>query len=445
MASNAENGFPLPAVSKSIPFLYGMLTLGSTALWSYVSGWLLYFYLPPAGSGTTLVPAALMGLAILLSQVVNLFGGLPIGYLSDQTRSRWGRRLPFIFAGSLLMPAFFFLVWRPPVAGFSLWNLVYIGGMMALFNLAYSLRQIPYEALLPELAENDILRVRASAFQAGFQMVAVILASFAGILIESFGYGNAGLLYAAVLIPFFFLPLLGLRERPGRQIPVADRIDFRKSLSITLGNRPFQVFLAAWGLYWIASALVMDTIPYIATQICRLSEAETVYLYLPPVLVSLLCFPLVTWLTGRWGKRRVFLASLFAAALVLPGLMLIGEDLPLPLGLQGALWISLEAAALSGAQMLPPAIAAELTDQDANATGQRREGSYYSAWWLFEQIATGLSGALIPILLLLGRSNADANGPLGVRLCGLAGSLFLLAAFLVFRHYPQRAPAQIEM
>jgi Na+/melibiose symporter-like transporter len=84
------------------------------------------------------------------------------------------------------------------------------------------------------------------------------------------------------------------------------------------------------------------------------------------------------------------------------------------------------------------AFAAEITDYDAAATGQRREGAYYAAWGLVDQVVNGAAAAVVPLLLLLGRSQSDPHGPLGVRLVGLVGGILLLAAFLIFLRYPLR-------
>jgi GPH family glycoside/pentoside/hexuronide:cation symporter len=115
--------------------------------------------------------------------------------------------------------------------------------------------------------------------------------------------------------------------------------------------------------------------------------------------------------------------------------MLISEQLPIPLIAQGVLWVVLQSASLAGAQILPSAMIAEITDQDERQTGQRREGSFYSVWGLLNQVSSGLGLAIIPLFLLLGRSRSDPQGPLGVRLLGLVGGLLLFISFWVFRQY----------
>jgi GPH family glycoside/pentoside/hexuronide:cation symporter len=88
--------------------------------------------------------------------------------------------------------------------------------------------------------------------------------------------------------------------------------------------------------------------------------------------------------------------------------------------------------------MLPMAFGADIVDQDEQLTGQRREGLYYAVWGLLDQVVNALAAALLPLFLLLGRSRTDPQGPLGVRVIGLAGGVMLFIAFLIFQQYPMR-------
>jgi GPH family glycoside/pentoside/hexuronide:cation symporter len=424
--------------SVRVDVFYSLVTLGSTTIWTFLTGWLFYFYLPPAGEGAALVPVALFGVAVFVNRVVGAVIDLPIGYLSDHTRSRWGRRLPFMAFSALPMLLFFVLLWSPPVQGESLWNLVYLAVMLELYNVAYSFLQIPYSALLPELALTDHHRVRVSAWGAAAQMIAMILGGFVGYGIEKLGYLSSAAIYALVMLPLFYLPLLVLRERPGRQIARTERLGFRESFSIAFRNRAFRVYTGAWGLYWAAMTLISAAVPFIVTEVCSLTKTDTIYFYFSGVVVSLACYPLITRLSQRMGKWRVFVASLLASAAVLAALMLIGDWLPVALKLQGIAWVVLEAMVLSGALVLSPALAAEVTDYDEQLTGQRREGAYYATWGLLDNVVSGAASALVPLLLLLGRSRSDPQGPLGVRMIGVVGGVMMFAAFLVFLRYPLR-------
>jgi len=417
---------------------YALFMLATPNLWSIVDGWLLYFYLPPADRGPALVPAALYSIVIFVTRAINAAAAPPIGYISDHTHSRWGRRLPFIAFSSFPLLVFFVLLWTPPVQGESIWNLAYLAIILVLYNIAYTLFLIPYNALLPEIALTDHHRVRITVWMAGFQLVGSVTAGFAGLLIERWGYAMMALVYACSILPLFYLPFLVLRERPERQIPATERLPFRQSIALTLRNPAFRVLVVSGACFWITTTFLLMAIPYIVTEICWLAAGDAPYFYIPGVLVTVICYPLIMWLSGRFGKWLVLAGSLLASAIVLPGLALIGPWLPAPLIVQGIVWVSLESAAMSGLMVLSPTFVAEATDYDAKLTGQRREGAYYSVWGVFDQIINGAAAAALPLLLLLGQSHTDPNGPLGVRLIGLGGGILLLIAFLVFLRYPLR-------
>ncbi|MBN2004781.1 MAG: MFS transporter [Anaerolineae bacterium] len=429
-----------------IDIFYALVTLGSSILWTLLNGWLLYFYLPPEGEGTALVPATLYGVIAFASRMVIALIAPLIGYFSDTAHHhgglfrRWGRRLPLMFFSALPMLGFFVLFWTPPMPTESLLNLVYVSVLLLLYNLAYGFNQIPYTALLPELALTDRHRVRISAWTSGFLLVGMILSSAVGVLIDRLGYPAAMGLYAVGMLPMFYVPLFFLRERPERwaQDEAVKPFSFREDITSMLRNRAFAVMTFTGVCYWGLTTLVQAVIPYIVTEICLLTPSDTLWFYVPAIFSSLLCYPLVTWLAGRVGKWAVFAGSLLSSAFVLPGLLLIGDWMPFSLKLQGIVWVTLQAVALSGVTMLPAAFGAEIVDYDADLTGQRREGVFYATWGMLDQIINGVIVLLLPALLLLGRSHSDPNGPLGVRMVGLFGGALMLAGFFIFLRYPFR-------
>ncbi len=410
-------------------------------IWSVLGGWMLYFYLPPQGAGVARVPAALYGGALFVIRAVNAVLAIPIGHFSDRARSRWGRRLPFMFVAALPMLVAFVLIWTPPVPGESIWNLAYLALVFAVYSLAYSLNQIPYMALLPELAPTDHHRVRVSAWASSFFLLGLIVAGLGGPIIERWGYVTMGLLYAGFALPFFYLPFLVLRERTRAAANTRRRIGLRETVRSLLRNRPFLFMTAAGVFYWGITTLVQSMMPYIVTEVCLLDTGDVFLFYIPGVAASLACYPLVTWLSKRVTKYAVFAGSLLASAVVLPGVMLIGDFWPAPLGVQGVIWITMQAIALSGVAMLPPAFGAEIVDYDETLTGERREGLYYATWGLLDQVVNGITAAALPVILMLGRSHTDPGGPLGVRLTGVVGGVLMLAAFVIFVRYPLRANA----
>ena len=246
---------PAAKPSARIDLSYSLIALGSTTIWGVLSAWLLYFYLPPEGEGTALVPAAFYSAAMLLLRMASAAITPTVGYWSDRTRSRWGRRLPYLFLSAVPLLVAFVLVWSPPVRGTSLWNLVYLVVVMGIYQLAYVLNQVPYMALLPEIALTDHHRVRVSMWAAIMTVVGMIVAAVAGPLIERLGFVTMALIYAVVLLPAFYLPFLVLRERPVPDGQV-QAPGFWRNLASMVDNRAFVVMTATGACYWSIMGLV---------------------------------------------------------------------------------------------------------------------------------------------------------------------------------------------
>ncbi|MEW5871219.1 MAG: MFS transporter [Chloroflexota bacterium] len=427
--------------STGVYILYGAGMLGSAAIGFVSSSWLLYYYLPPGAAGR--VPAAFFGAATLVSYLASAVLIPLIGYLSDALRSPWGRRLPFMSAAALPVAVLFVLLWTPPLTNQSLWNLVYLTVMLVLFKIASGFYQIPYQALLPELALSDHARVRLSAWQSGFLLTGFMLGGLAGPVIEKFGYQGNALIYAGAALVSLSLPLLVARRGQQAVPPSMQPGDFWRSMQTTLRNQAFLVFAVCWALYLMTSFAVQSSAPFLTTEVCLLSPSDTVFFYIPAILTSLGSYPLVTWLSDRFGKWRVFASSLLVSALVFPGTMLIGPWLPLALKAQCTTWAILQAFSVSGATVLGATFVAEIADYQASTTGQHNAGIYYALMKLLDQVLSGVASALLPLLFLLGRSRSAPQGPLGVRLTGVAAGILVAAAFLVFLRYPLRPGAPV--
>ena len=440
--NSTQQAAPRPTTAQPLwtDVFYSFGTLGRSSLGFVFSSWLLYFYIPPQGD--PLVPVALYGVAMIIGRTISAILAPLIGYYSDNSQSRWGRRRPFLIAAGLPLAVLFVLLWMPPQQSESLWNLVYLTVLFSLYRITLSLYQVPYEALLPEIASSDRHRVRISAWQSGFLLVGMVIGGVAGLAIDHLGYLGMALIFAGVAVVAFYLPLLVLREHKERTIAAHERFAFRRSLAITLNNRGFMVFAAAWAISILTTSLVQSSAPFIVTEVCRLNKADTIYFYLPGLLASLASYPIMARLTQTWGKRNLFAASFLSAAVVFPGTMLIGPWLPISLKTQCISWAVLQAVSISGLLVLTSAFVAEITDADHANTGQRREGMYYASMNMFEQVATGIASLLLPVLLLVGRSQLSPQGPLGIRLSGAVGGILMFAGFLIFLRYPlRRLPA----
>lgn len=405
--------------------VYALISLGNTILTGVMSGWLIYFYIPPVGN--PLVMPGLFGLAVLASRVGHIFTTI----LTERMASRatW-RPLLYMVGGALAIPGLFVLLWVPPHSTTSMWNLLQLGLILIAFNAATGVHQVAYESLLPRFALGEKERNAVSTWRMAFLLAGNVLAGLAGPFIEAVGYLSSMWIFASTSALLLIPPGLFLSRYLRRDGPAMERTPFLEHVKAALSNPNFRIFSLSWGLMWLATTFTLETLPYIVTEICRLTKADTAWFYFSTLVTGVIAYPVVMKLAKRYGAKIVFRTSLLAGAFAMPGLMLIDEHIPVPLFAQGLVWIILQTICLTGAQALPGAITAEIIAGDP-----QKQSSLYAFGNLIDQFSSGLALAIIPFFLLVGRSMSDAAGPLGVRWLALAGSLFLLASFGVFGFY----------
>ncbi|HNT75161.1 MAG TPA: MFS transporter [Anaerolineae bacterium] len=425
----------------TIGFFYGLIGLSDSLIWQLISNWQTYFYVPP--DGPALIPLGLLyGVLMTVNAAMDVIITIPVGHWSDRSRSRWGRRLPWMFFAGLPRLVFFFLLWFPPKPTTSIQNLVYMAVMMVAHGTITGFQQVPYNALLPELAKTDEDRLTISAWAGSMRLIGLVVSGAAGLGIEHWGYQATMGVYTVLALALFYLPFLVLREPARPSAPPVKDMNLFQSLGATFRNRAFLVIAGIHALSTSSQVLIQMIFPFIVTEILLLSTGASSYFYGVGLLATIACYPAIPWLSRQFGKRRAFSGGLLAAALVLPSLLFLGDWMHIPLLIPGLIWVILEAFALASSGGIEAAFIGEIVDDDAAVTGQRREGVYYAALDAVDSIVYSIIAMIPPLVLLLGRGQSDPNGPLGIRIIGALGGVMALGAFFLFRLYP--APPHAE-
>ena len=431
------------ALPVSHKLLYATGSFGANVAFQAVAAWLIFFYAPPDGEGReTLVPIGIVGAILVAGRVIEALDDPLIGYWSDHTRSRWGRRVPFILFGTPALALTFFLLWTPPVDGESLWNAAYLFLALEAFFLLNTVVGGPYDALLPEIAATSEDRVSLSAWKVLFGAAgagAVFL--LAGPLIDAGGFAAMGLAMATAILVSRLVPLLGVRghlrrETPGAGMPV------RGAIRAALANGPFMAFIPAFVLFTTAQVMLTQLLPFYVDVVLGDTTvslplgieldgsggkvALLTGLFFLPLLVSV---PIMGRLAARTSKRTVYAWSMLACGLYFPLLFFIGYLPVIPKFAQSLLLLGL-APPLAGLFVFPQALLADIIDFDEHLTGERREALYYGMQGTLQKLGLGLAAALFALTLaLFGKSAED---PLGVRLVGPMAGICTLIGYVVF-------------
>ena len=438
----------LPLFNKLI---YASDMVGSQAVAQTRNLWLLFFLAPPAGAGlSTAVPALYLGflhldprifVGVLLTagRVIEALDDPVIGWWSDRTNSRWGRRIPFVLFSTPFYGLFFALLWLTPGGEASLANAVYFFVVLELFFLASTLTSGPYEALLPEIARNHRDRISVVGWQFYFGLLGAVLGLvLTGFLKDAFDFRVMGGTVAIFGLGFRFFGLSGIWRRAPRETPVAG-LSLRSAFTATLSNKQFLYFLPTFVLFQAAAGMIIAWLPfYVSVVLDRGTGTSTSLLTGFSLLGMVVSVPVLWRLSNTRGKRFVYSACLLGTAVYLPFLFFAGFVPGVPKLLQSGAMAFLAGVPMAGVNMLPKAITADITDYDELRTGHRREGMFYATQNLFEKVGSSVSPLLLSLIFLLGDTGSD---PLGIRLAGPVAGALAFGSFWLFRGY--RLPSTV--
>ncbi len=420
---------------------YAGAVVGGNLTDSFIVTWALYAYAPPVGHGQALAPITLVAAALLFGRVVDAATNPIIGFWSDRTRHRWGRRIPFLAFAGLPMALGFIALWFPPVtgpalgAGGSVANGLYAAGILGLFYFCFTSYFCPHGALLPEITGDSGERVAISIFMAIAGLVSTAAIGVgSGFLIERYGFRVAGPVMGLAALPFLYGPVAAIREKPRGQAEEIT-ISFKEAVLESLRNRPFVIWVVSSIFGLMAQNVLMATIPYFVTVVLGGTESQIGYLMGGAILVAMVSFPFITKLSTKLGKGRVYQASLLAGAVVLGLLFFVGR-VPVPLSpmAQAVVLVGLAGLALGPVLALPQAILADTIDYEYERTGKRRSAMFLGLQGVTQKATIAFAPMLMSALFTT--FGYSAARPLGVYLTGPLGGLLFFIGWLVFRAYP---------
>src|SRR6266571_5479317 len=195
--------------------LYGVSRLGSEALGRSQGLWLLYYYAPPNDAHLpTLLPSLAVGVLFTVGGVISGLDDAVVGWLSDRTRSRWGRRIPYIVLGAPLWSIFFFLLFTPPRGGGAVLAAVYLFCVFQFVAFFSAVVVGPYEALLPEMAPRSAERTSLQAIKVYLGVAGTAIGLIGSdLLVHHIGFKAMALAMAALALVCQYVAIGGVWGR----------------------------------------------------------------------------------------------------------------------------------------------------------------------------------------------------------------------------------------
>jgi len=389
------------------------------------------------------LPAKLAALAIFIGKSWDYINDPVIGYLCDRTRSRWGRRRPYLVFGFIPFGLSFLMMWWiPPFS--NPWALVaYYAAAYFLFDTMVTVVTMPYFALTPELTQDYDERTSLTSYRMAFSLIGGLVAFVIPLMMigetipENKGRAlMMGAIFAVASSLPILLTFLGTREK--KEYIEQELPSIRESLRAARKNRPFIFAMGIFLFTWTAMSIIENQLFYFLEYRMGL-EDEAPILAGTVFISAILVLPFWVWISKKTDKRTAYIVGMLFLSAVMISLIFIPPTL--------GLWIILTLAALAGVgvsavHVLPWAMIPDAVEVDQLETGNRHEGVFYALVTLFRKIAASIA---IPFALLMldasGFISNSANQPASainsIRfLMGPLPSIFLLGGIIFAIFYP---------
>ncbi len=414
---------------------YGFSMIGLNGMWTMMGVHLMFFY-----TDTVLMAATVVGAAMAVAQVWDAVTDPVLGYLSDNTPWKWGRRRPYILMGSIPAAAAFFFLFSPPT-GFSERGLaIFFTVTVVLFFSFRTIWETPYFALAPELTLDYDERTRLSAYQQVFATLGDILGTMAPLLVigvfttkrQDYSYLALGVAILAIMSAMFTYK--GTRENPA--LRKKSELSLGKSLVTTLRNRPYLILVIATTLTSIANQTNIMVIRYIIKYWFNKENLEA-YFFAAFFVGVFASIPLWIKLINRIGKKTAFIFAMIVYSIILCCVLVLRQD-----DYMIFMFAMIGAGAFNIALwLIPGSIMPDIIEWDQLQVGERREGAYYGVWTLIRKAGGGCSFIIVAVMLnFVGYQPDIVQTPqtlLGLKmLFGPIPALLLAVAVVIFWKFP---------
>jgi len=404
--STPEEQQPLGKLDLKTKLAYGAGDLGTA-----ISANILAFYWSVFLTDVAGLSAGLAGSIRLISGIWDAANDPFVGSLSDRTRSRWGRRHPWMLAGAIPLGFFFFLHWVVPHfsddRNTNQWGLFWFNVVVSLFfNTAYTMVNLPYTAMTPELTEDYNERTNLTSIRFQFSIGGSILSLLLALVIFSVVKEpiQQYLLLGGVFGVFSVLPVIwcvwGTRDRMAiveakHLNTTSESISFGRQLKIVFSNVPFLYVIGIYLFSWSAVQITASIIPYFVVNWMGLPQAMSAQIALSVQGTALLMLFVWSRLSERYGKKAVYFMGMSLWIIAQVGLFFLQ---PGQVGLMYVLGI-MAGFGVSCAYLIPWSMMPDVIELDELQTGQRREGIFYGFMVFVQKI--GLAIALFLVLKAL--------------------------------------------
>jgi len=423
---------------------FGAGSLG-TGIYSSVPSVLLLFFM----TDTLGIAPGLASLAVFLPKIWDVVTDPVMGLISDRTRSRWGRRRPYLLAGALLMTVTFIFLFSVPDFETPRESFFYVLIVFTLSATAYTIYAVPYIAMPAEMSADHHQRTIIMSYRMTFAMAGILLGSALAPYVVAWAGGGrdgyaamsyvvGGICAASMLTAFF-----ATRDVPSTMPGAGTTPPLAAQFRMLVRNRPFQILLAIYVTQLTAMGTFTAGIPYFAIHVLHRDTALIGTIFLVFLGTAILTMAVWTFGAKLMGKRASFMVASLVYGLGTLSLFLTPAEGDLTF-----FWLQMAILGFgfAGMQMLPFSMLTDAIRLDNLRTRVFREGVFTGIWTASEKLGLAV-GPLIAGLVLgasgFRESTAEAiaaqpaSAIEGIRmLIALIPALSIIASIALIRIYP---------
>ena len=381
-------------LSRATKLIYGSGDIGFSLTSTILGAYFAIFLTDVVG-----IQPGIAAAAIFIGRSWDYINDPLIGHISDRTRTRWGRRRPFLLFGTLPFALAFSMLWLRPGWDNQILLAVYYAAAYLLYDTSATILYMPYYALTPELTNDYDDRTSLTTYRMFFSILGSLIAFILPMMIIGSlepEFAPRVLLMGVIFAVVSALPMLlvffGTKER--EEYMKQEQPALKESLKAAANNKPFLYGAAIFLLTWVSVDILQTSLLYFIKYILN-REPQSELIMASIFVTGILTLPIWDYTAKRWGKQKAYIYGIAFWAAVQIVLITLTAGSPLPLIVFVCI---LGGVGVSAAHVLPWAILPDAVEWDEYQTGKRHEGVFYSLVTLMKKITSSIA---IPLVLLV--------------------------------------------
>lgn len=367
--------------------------LGGNLYFSIIGFILIFFLTDHLGLSGTMA-----GVAVMVGKLWDAITDPIVSSISDRSKSRFGRRRPFIFFGALLLSLSFIGMFSLKNQGSDIKTFIMATILFCILSTAYTLVNIPYAAMQPELTDNYHEKTRLTGYRMAFAILGTLMAVGARPIAELLGFNNGGWTKMAsimglIMLASSWVTVFTVKEPLGKIYKKQKGVV--TSYKEAIFNREFTTALVPWALFITGVTVIQQSYLYYFKYIFKAQRLFDITL-LGLIVVSLISLPLWVKVSKSVSKGRCYQIGML---ILIVALSLSAIIAPLTTPLFTVMALTVAGVGFSTHYIMPHSIIPDIIELDVARTGIRREGIYIGIWNFLMKTGQALAGLIIGVTL----------------------------------------------